>query len=79
MILPRHWNMKEHAGADCCDQPCEEVALPSGGSVWICFNCGATCHLCGKGKRCVLPLGHEKLADFSMHESRTGSQVPSAQ
>jgi len=80
MILPRHWNPETpgapaDAGADCCGKPCQQV---QGARVmlWICFTCGATVRLCGGGKRCVLPLGHEALPDFSCHESKTGSRVP---
>lgn len=79
MILPRHWqshgSSTTEAGADCCGQACEMAQAPLA-ALWICMHCGATVRLCGGGKRCVLPLGHEALPDFACHESRSGSQVP---
>ena len=81
-----------HAGADCCGKPCQivfpcgdgRVIAPRTGAaldgiapaMWLCLTCGATVRQCGGGKRCVLPLGHQALPDFSCHESKTGSRVP---
>ena len=75
MILPRHWNGTTEAGADCCGMACEMVEAPLA-MLWICMSCGATVRCCRGGKRCVLPLGHESLSDFSSHESRSGSRIP---
>lgn len=77
MILPRHWQTTTPAGADCCGQACVIGEVEGTRQMLLCLRCGAICPMCGKGKRCVLPIGHEALPDFRNHESLTGSQVPS--